>query len=429
MIVSWNTRGLNNIGKLKEISSHLHELRPNISILIETRVKRNNAEKVRAKLNLPGSYANNYTSYANGRIWIHWNDSNIDLKIVKRSSQYIHCGVYSNDGTFRYWLTAIYAHNQLEHRRILWKNLDMLFKSQQGAWCVLGDFNNVLTARDRGGGNLVTEKEYEDLHNMMDATGLGEMDNTGEFFTWSNKQSSNPIYSRIDRVLVNVQWFQENVDAVLHIHPPSISDHALLHISIPKVRTTTRIFRFSNHLTDLDDYDATVKHSWLKPARGRPMCVLWYKLQRLQRDLRNLHKPKNDIKRNIEKFRVDLLEAQNSLRTNRLDGELIDKVKRITDELIKWNALEESRLRKQTKVDWLRKGDDNSTFFYALLKAKQKRKTISMLKKADGSIATNQEDIEKEVMDFYGGLMGTGNQVHTHIDIQAMREGKQLTWE
>ena len=72
MIISWNLRGLNNVGKLKEISSHLLKLRPTIAILIETRVKNKNAKKIRDKLKLPHNYLDNYKWYDNGRLWIEW---------------------------------------------------------------------------------------------------------------------------------------------------------------------------------------------------------------------------------------------------------------------------------------------------------------------------------------------------------------------
>lgn len=143
---------------------------------------------------------------------------------------------------------------------------------------MIGDYNNVLTTQDPIGGNLASKAEYEDFHNMMIATGLGEMDSCGDFFTWFNNQSRNPIYSRINRILANVDWLQENSEATLHILPSSIYDHALLHLSVPKNRPHYIIFRFNNHLTNTEGYDIVVRENWNKPARGRPMNVLWYKL-------------------------------------------------------------------------------------------------------------------------------------------------------
>lgn len=100
-------------------------------------------------------------------------------------------------------------------------------------WCVIGGYNNVLTAQDHIGGNLVREAEYEDFPSIMNTTGLGELDSIMDFFTWSNKQSNNPICSRIDRILANADWFHDNSEATLHIISPNISDHALLHLFVP----------------------------------------------------------------------------------------------------------------------------------------------------------------------------------------------------
>ena len=124
MIVSWNVRGLNKLGKIKEISSLLLHLQPTISILLETRVKENKAKKVRDKLNMHRSCIDNYSAHPNGRIWILWDDTKVDLKLHSMSSQHLHCGIYTVTGEFLFWLTAIYALNQLDMRRILWRKLE-----------------------------------------------------------------------------------------------------------------------------------------------------------------------------------------------------------------------------------------------------------------------------------------------------------------
>lgn len=195
------------MGKLKEISSRLLQLDPMIIVLIETRVKKSKATNIRKKLRFKGMYLDNYVDHDNGRIWLCWDNNRIDLKFVHSSSQLVHCGVYSLDGIFRYWLTLIYALNKLENRRILWKDIVTLHSHQQGPWCLIGDYNNVAKAQDRIGGKMVTEAEYTDFSDMLEQTGLAEMHSQGDYFTWSNKHVEGTIYSRIDRVLANVLWF------------------------------------------------------------------------------------------------------------------------------------------------------------------------------------------------------------------------------
>lgn len=255
MIISWNLRGLNKMGKLRETSSRLLNLHPKIAILLETRVKCDKAKKVRDYLNLRGKYLDNYQAHYNGRIWIFWDDSYKDIRLVKCTSQMIHCGVYDVNGNFQNWMTAIYAMNQLDQRRKLWEDLEHIHNSQQGPWFLMGDFNNVTKSMDRVGGNLVTEREYVDLRNLMDHAGLFEKDSTGEYFTWTNKHSIGTIYSKIDHVLGNIDWLQDNTDVKLEILPPSIFDHCLLCLSDQKNnRTLHTKFKFTNSVVKVAGY-------------------------------------------------------------------------------------------------------------------------------------------------------------------------------
>lgn len=85
---------------------------------------------------------------------------------------------------------------------------------------VIGDFNNVVKVEYRIGGSNVTENEYIDLIEMMNNTELYEMESDGDYFMLSNKQKENTIYSRINRILGNVEWMQQNVDNTLNEYEP-----------------------------------------------------------------------------------------------------------------------------------------------------------------------------------------------------------------
>ena len=148
--------------------------------------------------------------------------------MVKCSAQMIHCGIYDLNGVFKNWMTTIYAFNQLDDRRRLWTDLERVHSSQHGAWVLMGDFNNVIKAMDRIGGNLVTEAEIVDLRDVMEKVGLFEKDSLGDYYTWTNKHSVGTIYSRIDHVLGNMEWLMDNIDVNLTIFPCSVSDHNLL---------------------------------------------------------------------------------------------------------------------------------------------------------------------------------------------------------
>src|SRR4051812_36138791 len=114
MIISWNVRGFNKIGKLREVNSRLRKLHPMISILLETRVKENKAKDIRQHLQIGGMYVDNYANHFNDSIWINWDNTLVDLRVISSSSQMIHYGLCDLTGKFLFWMTAIYAANTLE---------------------------------------------------------------------------------------------------------------------------------------------------------------------------------------------------------------------------------------------------------------------------------------------------------------------------
>lgn len=63
--------------------------------------------------------------------------------------------------------------------------------------------------------------------------------------------------------------------------------------------------------------------------------------------------------------------------------------------------MEENVLRQKFKVDWIKLGDSNNHFFHA--KTKQKRMYVC---RPDGSELTSRDEIEKEVLLYFGELMG-----------------------
>lgn len=187
------------------------------------------------------------------------------------SAQFIHCGLYNVDGSFINWLTATYALNQLEERKKLWKDIENISTTLQGPWMLMGDFNNVLKAHDRIGGTMVRQNEYCNLVDMMRRAELFEVDSIGDYYTWHNKHTLDPIYSRIDRVLGNLDWLRTFTHVHVEIMEPNVSDHALLQIRMfePVLRA-----KFINCVVDDSNFLQKVEENWTLPLEER-LCLLF----------------------------------------------------------------------------------------------------------------------------------------------------------
>ncbi|XP_058783262.1 uncharacterized protein LOC131657933 [Vicia villosa] len=230
--------------------------------LLETRVKKDNASKIRQKFGKDWSYLDNYSHHNNGRIWIIWKNQEVQIKLVCEEEQFIHVEVRGLDGSFQYFATIVYAMNQLNRRKVLWEQIDNLGNAINMPWIVMGDYNNVLSSKDRIGGNPVHISEYCDLDDMMQRQGLYEDPSRGCHYTWSNKHITGTIYSMIDRLIGNVQWFQVFQEAGVEVLHPNIFDHSPVRVK----RQTEKVMELSQ--MEEGSLQQKAKVDWLQLGDG-----------------------------------------------------------------------------------------------------------------------------------------------------------------
>ena len=60
--------------------------------------------------------------------------------------------------------------------------------------------------------------------------------------------------------------------------------------------------------------------------------------------------------------------------------------------------------QQRSRVGWKLKGDRNTEYFHARARERQRTNRIKSLKRENGGVATAQEDLEKEAIDFYQNL-------------------------
>lgn len=179
----------------------------------------------------------------------------------------------------------------------------------------------------------------------------------------------------------------------------------------------------------MDGFDEVVKTCCEWPISGDPMYVLWKNLKRLQPVLSKFNGPLSNLHQDKKSAKVELQKAHWDLVNNRFDVGAIEKVKICIKEVIRINVLEEQILAQRAKVEWLRMGDGNNSYLYAIIKAKHSRNNMRGIQTVNGKVLHSHEEIEKEIMDFYGQLMGKEDNSVQHIDIKAMRKGPQLNME
>ena len=145
----WNVRGINKRYKQKEIKLLLLQNKINMAGLIETRVKEKNRKTVLNGI-VPGwKMINNYNVSPNGRIWLIWDDNWYEVKEITSSAQILHCQVNEKSKDYQFIVSVVYGFNTVEQRKSLWQEMKTISQGVTQPWLIAGDFNVVLTTKDR----------------------------------------------------------------------------------------------------------------------------------------------------------------------------------------------------------------------------------------------------------------------------------------
>ncbi|XP_058746230.1 uncharacterized protein LOC131619107 [Vicia villosa] len=381
-MICWNVRGLNKTARCLEVGVHLKKLQVSCLALLETRVNANNSETIRKRLGFNWDFIDNYDHHMNGRIWLAWDPNIWSIIPSEKTDQLVHSAVYTKAGNLSHHLTIVYAHNQLNNRRNLWQDLIRISVHIQGPWMVVGDFNNILKVDDRIGGNDVHLAEYIDMEDMLANSNLSEHETIRAWFTWSNKQLANPISSRIDRALVNADWYRMFPNSMVGVLNPNISDHAPLRIKLDSLQTVEKIkhrFKFLNCIAGHANFLQVLRANWIHLDLGNPLEQFWKNLHKLQYSMKGLTWKMTEGIRNLKMSREQLDKAQTLLASDQMNQTLCQTIKYWTDEVLKSSELEEKILQQKVKCDWVKLGDGNNAYFYANLKSKNKKIQIKEL--------------------------------------------------
>src|SRR3954468_22965804 len=88
-VLLWNVRGINLSTRQSDFRKILYSINPSIVCLVETKVKRQNSQRIEDIILLDWLYANNYDSNPTGRIWVMWNALSWTCTIQQSTNQVI----------------------------------------------------------------------------------------------------------------------------------------------------------------------------------------------------------------------------------------------------------------------------------------------------------------------------------------------------
>lgn len=323
-------------------------------------------------------------------------------------------------------LVNIYAPNDKKDRCSFFKNLHKEIENWQklhncDQLMVTGDFNCITDAQDRSNckddfriQNDVSSRELVNLINELNLVDVWRKFHPDiKQFTWRQVDSNNVnrnVAVRLDKWYVSPTLIG-NIDKC-YIVPCTISDHLPVMLKMKSLRGIKRgkgFWKFNNSLLDCEYFCRNIEEFWegwriLKPT-GKDILEWWEAgKSKIKEIATNISKQKAKIRNEIDKilkaeFQVALFHfdsnpsAENAVKLQQAKFNL----ERVEKENIKG-------LKIRARVKWCEKGETSDKYFINLEKYRGKLKTVTKIRKEDGTITEKMDEILETQSSFYKQL-------------------------
>ena len=269
---------------------------------------------------------------------------------------------------------------------------------------MLGDFNEVLCAEDKFGGNHVDLNRALDFKDCLDECNMLDLGFAGPKFTWTNSRPiSSLILERIDRCFANPAWRILYPDALVTHLPRTFSDHCpvLLELCRVNVNQQNKPFRFQTMWLFHQDFPRVVQHAWAD-NRDLQEAILNFVGKAKQWNVEvfgNLFAKKRRVLARLNGTQKALANNPNAFLLD-LEQQLISEYSLILMQEEEYWALK-SRLNSATF------GDRTTSFFHLSTIVRRQRNKIRCLKDVEGNWMTNEVEIKEYIRNGFRKLYMT----------------------
>ncbi|XP_031287107.1 uncharacterized protein LOC116145808 [Pistacia vera] len=294
MIRSWNIRGLNGFSKQRAVRNWISDSSLGLISLLETKVEQSHLQSMVSFVCPLWQFLSNMIDSIACRVLVCWDSSLYSVHSLHCSLQEITCRVTHVSEGFSFWITFVNGSNDPRNRCNLWdflRDQSAVFGSKGLPWLVLGDFNAILGASDRVGGDPAWYGYMDDFGQCIHDAELIGVPFTGLRYTWHNSQQGDGfILRKLDWVFASLSWFLDRPSIVSEFRPRDVSDHSSIVIRFgPRRGKVPSPFKFLNFWADHANFRDIVQAVWDEPIVGNPMFRLMQKLGLVKRKLKALH--------------------------------------------------------------------------------------------------------------------------------------------
>jgi hypothetical protein len=284
-----------------------------------------------------------------------------------------HINVEAEDCVNGKWrLTGFYGFPGSGRRRDSWNFLRNLSRASTLPWCVIGDFNDILSDSEKKGRTVRSSWLINGFRSAVSESGLSDVHMEGYPFTWFKSLGTiRAVEEKLDRALATESWFNFFPNAIVENLSVPGSDHypiMLIREPGPRNRRVQSKFKFENAWLVDPEFHDFVCNKWqsygAKDISAKlSMCAMdlsiWNRnnFQHLRRDIADCRRKLDSVRCQVHAGNVNYF---NALK------------KRMSHLLIKEDAF----WRQRAKTHWFQQGDMNTKFFHAAATSRRKSNRI-----------------------------------------------------
>jgi hypothetical protein len=360
-------------------------------------------------LGYTGSFAVSCEGLSGGLVLFWLQPFTVDIKGFNA-----HCidVVISSDVMAPWRISFVYGEPRRDKRHEFWSLLRRLRNQRNGPWLVCGDFNEALCQEEHAGLVSRSVAQMALFKSCLDDCGLTDLGFLGPIFTWSNKQAGDALVRvRLDRAVANDELVACFDDIKVENIITTTSDHFAVLIRLqcadrPAMRRPVQSgFRFEAAWLRAPDYRETFERTWEQVSGGdRSLLSMWDNMQFVASTLKTWsHECFGSVRLEINRLEQRLKSLRLQPRNSANDQAAISAEKRLCELFER----EEIMARQRSRIEWLKEGDRNTSFFHARASTRRRTNTIRSLIREDGSRCEDLSEIKGMAEDFYGNLFSS----------------------
>ncbi|XP_059658569.1 uncharacterized protein LOC132304887 [Cornus florida] len=327
----------------KEVKQWIIDQKFALAILEETRVKEGKAQRIQSKIRNNRKWLANYRSSYLGKIWVGWNGTVFDVKLLKEDAQSMLLQVKHIQSGIIVCITVIYATNKVGERRELWKSLKEQTLTVKDPWIALGDWNIVRYNYEKKGGLRIPQARLDEFNSLIYDLQMDDIPINNGDWSWCNKQNCQArINAKLDRVLTNVLWPQKFNDTKVYLTAASLFDHYGIvvkwHLNCsegPKPFKFLKIWCLQQEMVNV------VTTAWEVIGSGNPIHILQQKLRAVKAAVKEWNKVRGFVSDQIQEVRDHLHQIQMELLQDPTLQDNINKEREASGKLQQTLELEE----------------------------------------------------------------------------------------